>query len=119
MDLYARNWERSLKAVRMEKVDKVPYSYSGPAYMAKRQGMKISEFVSDPKKAVEAAVDFCKSHPGIDSIHSPTMNVYGLPSVWLSEVKVPGVDLPDDELWQLFEKEQMQFEDYEKIVEQG
>ena len=52
MELYAKNVERTLKAVHMEKVDKIPFSYSGPAYMARHQGLKISEFVSDPKMAV-------------------------------------------------------------------
>lgn len=119
MDLYAKNLERTLKAVHMEKVDKIPFSYSGPAYVAKRQGLSIAEFVSSPKKAVQASIDFCKAHPGIDSIHSPTMNVNALPIIWLSEVKVPGVDLPADELWQLHEKEQMDFEDYQVIIDQG
>ena len=119
MELYAKNVERTLKAVHMEKVDKIPFSYSGPAYMARHQGLKISEFVSDPKMAVQAAVGFCKDHPGIDSIHSPTMNINGLPNLWLSEIKIPGVDLPEDELWQLHEKEQMKFEDYQKIIDQG
>ena len=119
MELYKKNLARTLNAVHMEKVDKIPFSYSGPAYMARRQGLKISEFVSDFDKAAEAAVNFCKSHPGIDSIHSPTMEIKLLSRLWLSEVKIPGVDLPDDELWQLHEREQMTQEDYQKIIDVG
>lgn len=119
MQLYNEHLERTLKAVRMEKVDKIPYSFSGPAYMAKRQGLTMSEFVSDPKRATDAAVGFCNSHPGIDSIHSPSMSPYLLPSLWLSEVKVPGVELPDNELWQLHEKENMTVEDYQQIIDMG
>ena len=109
MALYDQNLQRTLNAVRMEKVDKIPYSFNGPAYMAKRQGLTTAEFLSNPKKATQAAIDFCKAHPGVDSIHSPTMNAYTLPILWLSEVKVPGVDLPDDELWQLHEQERCRF----------
>lgn len=119
MDKYELGVKRTLNAVRMQPVDKIPFSYSGPAYMAKRQGLKISEYLSDINKARRAAADFCISHPGIDSIHSPTMCPYTLPVLWLSQVKVPGRELPDDELWQMLEKENMQFEDYEKIVRMG
>ncbi len=119
MERFNQNMARLQKVVHMEKVDKIPFSYSGPAYMARRQGLKISEFVNDFDKATQAAVDFCLSHPGIDSIHSPTMPVYGLPSLWLSEIKVPGVDLPEDELWQLHEKERMTQDDYQQIIDEG
>lgn len=119
MALYDQNLQRTLNAVQMKQVDKIPYSFNGPAYMAKRQGLKISEFLDNPKKATEAAIAFCKAHPGVDSIHSPTMNAYTLPILWLSEVKVPGVDLPDDELWQLHEMERMSFEDYQEIIDKG
>lgn len=119
MQLYNEHLERTLKAVRMEKVDKIPYSYSGPAYMAKHQGLTMSEFLNDFERATDAAVGFCKSHPGIDSIHSPTMSAYLLPTLWLSEIKVPGVDLPDDELWQLHEKENMTMDDYQQIIDMG
>lgn len=119
MALYEQNLQRTMNAVQMKKVDKIPYSFSGPAYMAKRQGMKISEYLQHPKKATDAAVAFCKAHPGVDSIHSPAMNAYSLPVLWLSEVKIPGVDLPDDELWQLHEMERMSFDDYQAIIDMG
>jgi uroporphyrinogen-III decarboxylase len=47
------------------------------------------------------------------------MNVQALPILWLSEVKLPGKDLPANELWQLHEKERMSFEDYQKIIDEG
>ncbi len=81
--------------------------------------MSISEYLSDTQKARKAAVDFCLAHPGVDSIHSPTMCAYTLAMLWLSEVKIPGVDLPEDALWQMDEKENMTFEDYARITEEG
>lgn len=119
MQIYNEHLERTLKAVHMEKVDKIPYSFSGPAYVARRQGVKMSEFVTDFKLAIDASVAFCKSHPGIDSMHSPCMSPYLLPTLWLSEVKVPGADLPDDELWQIHEKEKMTLDDYQEIIDHG
>lgn len=110
---------RTLNAVHMEKVDKIPFSYSGPAYLAHAQGMKISEFVTDFDKATDAAVAFCKAHPGIDTLHTPIVTPYALATLWLSDVKVPGIDLPDDELWQMHEVQRMELEDYDKIIKMG
>ena len=39
MTLLEQRWNRTMQAVRMEKVDKIPFSYSGSAYVARRQGM--------------------------------------------------------------------------------
>lgn len=98
MSLYDKRLQRTLNAIQMNPVDKIPYSYSGPAYMASSQGLKISEYLSDFKKATDAAISFVQEHPGIDSLHTPTISPYALSTLWLSKVKVPGIDLPDDEL---------------------
>ena len=39
--------------------------------------------------------------------------------MWLARVKVPGRDLPDDELWQMDEPELMKVEDYDAILAEG
>lgn len=108
-----------MDAVAMKPVDKIPFSYSGPAYVARRQGLTMATFLSDYAKAADASIAFCKSHPGIDSIHSHIMPADSLSTLWLAKVKLPGRELPEDELWQLDEKENIQFEDYEKILEMG
>ena len=107
MSPFEQNLQRTLNAVAMKPLDKIPCSFNGPAYMAKRQGLTLSEYLRDPRKAANAAIAFCKAHPGVDSIHSPAMNVHTLPVLWLSEVAVPGVDLSEDKLWQVHEKEKM------------
>lgn len=119
MGLYDERLKRTLDAVAMKPVDKIPYSYSGPAYLARRQGMTIAEYLSDFPKATDAAVAFCQTHPGIDSIHSPTMPAGSLTLLWLAKIKVPGIDLPENELWQVDERENITFEDYEKILTMG
>ena len=116
---YEDHLTRTLKAVHMEKVDKIPFSWNGPAYLPHRQGLKMSEAVVDYDRSVTAAVDFCNAHPEIDSLHSPCFCPYVLPTLWLAEVKVPGKDLPDDELWQMHEKQCMTEEDYQIIIDEG
>lgn len=119
MSLFEQRLKRTMDAVAMKPVDKIPFSYSGPAYVAHRQKVKIADFLSDYAKAVDASVDFCKTHPGIDSMHSHMMPASMLTLLWLAKVKLPGVELPDDELWQLDEKENISFDDYEKILQMG
>ena len=103
----------------MKPVDKIPFHYSGPACMAHMENMTISEFVHDFKKATDACVHFLNTHPGIDAIHSPTMYPPVLANLWLSEIRTPGEELPDDELWQVVEHDNMKLEDYERIIQMG
>ncbi|MBR6114559.1 MAG: hypothetical protein IKQ10_05175 [Oscillospiraceae bacterium] len=119
MTLYEQRWNRTMRAVRMEKVDKIPFSYSGSAYIARREGLKIADYISDYPAAIDASVRFCRELPGVDTIHTPIMNPEALKTLWLSEVKSPGKELPDDELWQIHEYKRMEREDYEKIIKLG
>ena len=73
MNLYQEHLERTMKAVHMETVDKIPFSWNGPAYLPKRMGLTMAEAVTDFPRSVSAAVDFCKEHPGVDSLHSPCL----------------------------------------------
>ena len=119
MGLYEERLNRTFDAVRMKKVDKIPFSYSGPAYVARIQGLTIAEHLTQPERATTAVIDFLHDHPGIDTMHNPVQNPYGLSILWLSQIKLPGEELPDDELWQLDEKELMSEEDYQAIIDEG
>ncbi|MCI8672907.1 MAG: uroporphyrinogen-III decarboxylase [Lachnospiraceae bacterium] len=119
MTLYEQRLLRTMNAIQMKPVDKIPFSYSGPAYLARSQGVKIGTYVSDFTKATDAAVGFALKHPGIDTMHTPTISPFALSTLWLSNVRVPGLDLPEDELWQVDEQELMTEEDYETIVKIG
>lgn len=119
MGLYDERLQRTLDAVSMKKVDKIPFSFSGPAYIARAQGLTIAEHLTDAPLATSAVVDYLHAHPGIDTMHNPVQNVYGLSLLWLSKLKIPGIDLPDDELWQIEEKELMTEEDYQTIIDDG
>ena len=51
MTLYEQRLLRTMNAIQMKPVDKIPFSYSGPAYLARSQGVKIGTYVSDFTKA--------------------------------------------------------------------
>ena len=42
---------------------------------------------------------------GADAINYGAYSPYSLCYLWMSKVKVPGVDLPDDAMWQVVERE--------------
>ena len=116
---FEKRLERTMNAISMKPVDKIPFHYSGPACMARMEGMTMNEFVHDFDKATDACVHFLTEHPGIDAIHSPTMYPPVLANLWLSEIRTPGEELPDDELWQVVERDNMKPEDYERIIKIG
>ena len=119
MGLYEERLQRTLDAVCMKKVDKIPFSYSGPAYIARIQGLSIAEHITQVEPATNAVIDFLHDHPGIDTMHNPVQNPYGLSILWLSQIRLPGEELGDDELWQLDEQEIMSEEDYQAIIDEG
>lgn len=119
MTLYDERLARTLNAIHMEPVDKIPFSYSGPAYVARSQGITTAQYLNDFPAATTATINFLKAHPGIDSIHSPIFTTSALRLLWFSRTCDPGKDIGENELWQVAEAEVMKFEDYEKILEMG
>ena len=53
---YEKNLKRMLNAAAMEKVDKIPFSYSGSAYVAREQKLPMKDFISDYPRAVDYSV---------------------------------------------------------------
>ena len=96
MGLYEERLQRTFDAISMKKVDKIPFSYSGPAYIARIQGLSIAEHLTQIERATNAVIDFLHDHPGIDTMHNPVQNPYGLSILWLSQIKLPGEELPDE-----------------------
>lgn len=121
--MYSKTYEarlnRTLNAIAMKPVDKIPLSYNGPAYMARESGLTMAEYVHDFSKATQAAVDFCHRHPCIDSMHTPLIMPRTMSGLWMSPCRLPGEELGEDELWQLEEQETIRFEDYEDILKEG
>ena len=56
---------------------------------------------------------------GADGTQNVIFSPYLLGTQWLSKAALPGQELGDDDMWQIKEFENMQFEDYEKIKEMG
>ena len=118
-DLLNARLKRTRDVVEMKKVDKIPVSINGPAFLAKTQGLTIAQYISDFDKAAEAAIGFMDQLKTADSLQTPIMWPEALSLQWLSKVHMPGFDLPDDELWQVDEQEVVKFDDYQYILDHG
>jgi uroporphyrinogen-III decarboxylase len=118
-ELLKERRDRILKAVALEKPDRIPVvlEYSGfAAYATKTE---IADFISSPAKATETMIQAYKLIGGGDAINYGTFSPYRLSYLYGAKVKVPGIDLPADGMWQVVETELMKVEDYDRILEIG
>ncbi|MEW6624849.1 MAG: uroporphyrinogen decarboxylase family protein [Bacillota bacterium] len=118
-ELYNERLNRILKAVALEKPDRVPVVPLGDSFCAKHLGVKLSDFCTIPKLSNEIMLKSFTSLGEVDGLQHISFYVHNLSSIWLSKLKIPGRDLPDDELWQVEEIELMTVEDYDFIIEKG
>ena len=112
--------ERRIRdAVALKTPDRVPVVPVGDAFAAHVAGVKMSEFCTDPVVAYKTMVEAFTGLGEIDGIQHAGYHVYPLSIMWLSKVKIPGRDLPENEIWQVDEAEIMKLEDYDTIVDEG
>jgi uroporphyrinogen-III decarboxylase len=119
--LYQERFARIKKAINLEPVDRVPVIFMGMAFSAAYTGISMKDYCTKPNLAFHAGIDAMDRLGDMDGAN---VVVYGrigavLPALWMSRVKVPGRDLPDDALWQVMEAEVMTPEDYDTILKKG
>jgi uroporphyrinogen-III decarboxylase len=116
-------WERVWVAANGEKPDRVPVvPISMGGYTAAQQGMSSGGLYRDPWKAVEAMVKTYNDVGAWDAIFTVVpfnKPFYHFVARMPMELKIPGVDLPDDYVIQFHEKEILTYDDYDKIAEWG
>ena len=119
--LWKQRDERLRKALNYEPVDRVPVLFSGGAWSPVAMGLKLSKYCTDPGAAAEVNLDAMDTLPGLDGINLQQGGLITpiLSALWFSKVSVPGIELPDDALWQVEEGETMKVEDYDIILNKG
>ncbi|MHB0979389.1 MAG: uroporphyrinogen decarboxylase family protein [Thermoleophilia bacterium] len=118
-ELLQQRKARIAAAVALEKPDRVPVVPLGDAFAANMMGVKISDFCTKPEVAYPTMIDAFTQLGDLDGIQHASYNVAALSTIWLSKVRWPGRDLPDNELWQVEELELMTTDDYDAIAAQG
>jgi uroporphyrinogen-III decarboxylase len=118
-ELLAERTDRLVKAIKLDSADRVPVMLNYDSYAARQLGMSIAKFIEHPDIAGDAMLEALERLGDVDGANFPTFTPHVQPPMWLSRSKLPGRDLPDDHLWQIDEKELMQPEDYDRIVDEG
>ncbi|MBT8370782.1 MAG: uroporphyrinogen decarboxylase [Deltaproteobacteria bacterium] len=116
---YQDRLTRILTAVALEKPDRTPVvlEYSGfAAYVTNTQ---MAEFLRSPTKNLETMIQAYQMVGDGDAINYGSFWPYGLCYDFMSKVAVPGVDLPEDEMWQVVETQVMTRDDYDLILRMG
>lgn len=111
--------ERIRQAVALERPDKIPVVLEYSGFAAYVTHTSMAEFVSSPAKSLETMIRAYLLIGDGDAINYGSFWPYGLCYGFMSKVRVPGVDLPDDAMWQVDEKELMTRGDYDRILERG
>lgn len=106
-------------AVALGTPDRVPISLVIDTFAAKTMGIKFSDFVADIDLAGRTMLATLEKLGDVDSVQFATYAPAVLGMLWLSPMKLPGRDLPEDSLWQMDEQVRIQPEDYDRILETG
>ena len=120
--LFQERLDRIKKAVSLQKPDRVPVVLEYGAFAARVTHTPLPEFLLDYPKSVAVMQDAYQRVAEVasaDAMNYGSFSPYGLSYLWLSQVRVPGVDLPDDFSYQVIEKEMLNRRDYDLILDNG
>ncbi|MFH1138211.1 MAG: uroporphyrinogen decarboxylase family protein [Pseudomonadota bacterium] len=108
-----------LDAAALEKPDRTPVVLEYSAFAAYAAGRSMADFVSSPARATEIMIEARHKVGGGDAMNYGTFTPHSLSYLFMSKVRTPGHELPDNDIWQVDEKELMTRDDYDLIREMG
>lgn len=118
--LYEENLDRLRRTLRFEKTDRSPVMPCASSFCARAVGISLGDYCAAGPGTSDIHLKCWRSFDTlIDGVHGVQFAPEGLSVRWLSKVKIPGIDLPADELWQVDERELMTVEDYQDIIDHG
>ena len=117
--LYEERLKRIRNAVALKPVDKVPIAPCANGFFANTEGITYAKYIFDHEAACTAALNTFEKLGGVDATQAYIFSPYFLPLNWMSNVVVPGADLPDDAPWQVLEVELLTRDDYDTILRDG
>lgn len=119
MSIYEERLNRILAAYRGEDVDRIPVVFLGTACLALHEGVTIGDYIADMELNWKVNLKGLQDLGDVDGTHAAIYSSYTLPGSWLSQVVTPGVELGENELWQIHEFENMKQEEYDDVLEMG
>ncbi len=119
MSIYAERLARIQAAIALEPVDKIPVISGLAACAAPMTNTKVSDFLKDMELNCTCNIKATDMLGNVDGVQTTLASPEGLPTLWLSNIGVPGEDIEDNQLWQVIEKELVTQEDYDLILRDG
>lgn len=119
MNKYEERLARINAAINLEPVDKVPLISGLAAVAAPLTGTSMSAYLNDMELNCTVNIKATDMIGDVDGIQASLSSPEGLPTLWLSRIRVPGRELPDNELWQVLEAELVTQDDYDDILKDG
>ena len=119
MSKYQEHLDRVLAAVALEPVDRVPVMQSGSACNAAFCGKTLQEYCDDPVVNTDCNLAAAEMWGEVDGTQLTCFQPRNMARMWFGRVLMPGHELPENELWQMAEKENVYQEDYDTILEKG
>ncbi|BBB91103.1 MAG TPA: uroporphyrinogen decarboxylase family protein [Methylomusa anaerophila] len=107
------------KAITLEKPDRTPVVLMADAFCASHMGVKLADFCTSLKMQNQTMVNSIKALGDVDGMNAAFAAGPLFPLIFMTYVKLPGRELPENSLWQLDEKEVMLVEDYDTILNKG
>jgi hypothetical protein len=118
-DLYNQRLTRILKAVALEEPDRTPVVLEYSGFAAYVTQTPMAAFLRSPKTNVDTMIQAFHIVGESDAINYGAFWPYGLCYDFMARVRVPGVDLPKNEMWQVVETELIGRNDYDRILDLG
>jgi hypothetical protein len=111
--------KRIIGAVNLEDIDRAPIVLGGLSAPMLHAGGSFAPMMDNPLYSTECMIKTYQEIGLPDGVQHVGFNPYFLSAIWLSKVKLPGQELPHDEVWQADEKELMTVDDYKDIIDNG
>jgi hypothetical protein len=118
-DLYQKRLARILQAVALKESDRTPVVLEYSGFAAHVTHTQMAEFLSSPTKNIETMIKAYDIIGDGDAINYGSFWPYALCYDFMAKVRVPGVELPAGEMWQVEEVELMHSNDYDRILDMG
>ena len=118
-ELYDERINRIRKAIALEKPDRTPVVLTLSSLSAKLTGVPLAEIAKSIENSSKYNIEALKKLGDVDGNNNAFTMARSFPLMFMTKVKIPGRDLPENTLWQLDEMEVMTHEDYDTILNKG
>jgi hypothetical protein len=118
-ELYNKHLNRITTAISLGKPDKVPVILYNDLFAPGHMGIKMADYLKDMELVSRTMLKSLLELGEVDGVQGASQFPHVLSAMWLSKVKMPGIELGENEMWQIAEQELMKTEDYDVIIDKG